>query len=306
MRIESARNEPRLRRWPGRAGSPRPAHLCGRPIVAARALAALCAGLGCLAGAIPAWGATNTFQAPAGMIWIPPGSFNMGCPESEVGRDPREGPPHRVTISQGFWLGRYEVTQAEFVSLMHTNPSAYQGSPQCPVESVSWEMAIHYCGLLTVGARAGRGLPPGYVYRLPTEAEWEYACRAGTTNRYSFGDRTELLSDYAWWGGGPEAGHPHPVGQKKPNRWGLYDMHGNVFEYCLEFYAPYPGGVPDSNTNVHIIRGGAFYCPDYVLRSACRTHTMAIDQGSNLTGFRVALAPIGPLEELQRRSAAAP
>ena len=241
-------------------------------------------------------GDVSPMQIPAQMIWIKAGSFLMGSPQNEVGRTPAEDLQHPVTIQQGFWLDKFLVTQAEYGSVMQINPSAYL-DPSCPVESVTWEMATNYCARLDARERAAGRVPPGYVYRLPTEAEWEYACRAGTTTAYSFGNDPAFLGIYGWGGPGG-GGHEHPVGGLNPNPWGLYDMHGNVFEYCLEWYAAYPGGKPYRGDPCHILRGGSFYCPVDVLRSACRSHTMLPGETSNLVGFRVALGPRPPLDQL--------
>lgn len=230
---------------------------------------------------------------PNSLVWIPPGDFTMGSADSEAGRYYDEGPQHHVQIQQGFWLNKFEVTQAEYESLMRINPSSNIRDPSCPVDSVTWERANEYCIRLTSQERSAGRLPPGLVYRLPTSAEWEYACRAGTQTRYSFGDDEAELSLYAWWAnnGGPAQ---HPVGTKLPNPWGLYDMHGNVFEWCHDEYLPYPGGRISPGPSRRVLRSGAFYCPSYILRSACRFESAFPTSVSRLVGFRVALAPIEP------------
>ena len=134
-------------------------------------------------------------------------------------------------------------------------------------------------------------LPIGYIYRLPTEKEWEYVCRAGTNNAYSYGDSTDSLSEYGWWAKN-SGNQPEPVGKLKPNPWGLYDMHGNLFEWCFDSYESYPGGKAFSNTgNMKVLRGGAYYCPSNILRSACRAESQEPDYRWILAGFRVVLAP---------------
>lgn len=235
---------------------------------------------------------------PNTMAWIPPGEFVMGSPDDEPDRYQDEGPQREVVIEEGFWLSKYEVTQREFQALMQQNPSSAKDDPNCPVERVTWTVAMQYCARLTEQESAAGRIPPGYVYRLPTEAEWEYACRAGTQTAYSFGDSISELSYYAWWAdnGGPK---PHPVGEKLPNPWGLYDMHGNVFEWCLDEYKEYPGGEIPGTRARRALRSGAFYCPASLLRSSCRiesTHAAAL---SPLIGFRVALAPVQPLAAAQ-------
>jgi len=238
----------------------------------------------------------GAIEIPAHMVWIPGGVFRMGSLTNDLLSHPREWPQHEVRIPAGFWMDRYEVSQAQYEAVMGWNPSTYQGGRHCPVETVSWEMAMLYCARLTEGERQKGHVPPGCVYRLPTEEEWEYACRAGTMTLWSFGDNSEDLSLYSWWGYGDAEGHPHPVGTKRPNPWGLYDMHGNVFEYCLDRLAPFPGGPPMVSMKSRVARGGSFYCPDYVLRSADRSHAQLPDTLSDLHGFRVVLGSSQPLE----------
>ena len=241
---------------------------------------------------------TSAISIPDEMVWILPGSFVMGSPESEAGRNNDEGPARAVVVTEGFWLSKYEVSQAEFEALMEENPSRASGDPNRPVEMVSWYSAVQYCAILTEREQLAGRLPPGYAYRLPTEAEWEYACRAGSKTSYSFGEDQSELSAYAWWAdnGGPA---PHPVGRKRPNLWGLYDMHGNVFEWCLDKYQAYPGGRIVSGGERRVLRSGAFYCPWFILRSACRLESARPSSVSNLVGFRVALAPVQPLLDTQ-------
>jgi formylglycine-generating enzyme required for sulfatase activity len=213
-------------------------------------------------------------QAPANMVWIPPGRFVMGSPEGERGRLEGEGPQTRVTLAKGFWLGKYEVTQREYLAVMGNNPS-YVKPPDFPedldrpVEQVSWGDAVAYCQKLTEQERTAGRLPTGYVYRLPTEAEWEYGCRAGTTTRFGFGDALgcddvceycALLDSYMWWCGNSQ-GKTHAVGQKFHNPWGLHDLHGNVWEWCQDWIDTYAGGsVVDPQGpptgSFRVVRGG--------------------------------------------------
>ncbi len=235
------------------------------------------------------------------LVWIAPGTFTMGSPDSEQDRNPSEGPQTVVTLTRGFWMSQRETTQAEYQSVMGLNPSGFIVDPQRPVESVSWYDAANYCRKLTKRERAAGRLPTGYAYRLPTEAEWEYACRAGTTTRFSFGDDPDYthLGDYAWYFGN-SAGQTHPVGQKLPNAWGLYDMYGNVWEWCQDFYSnSLPGGsVTDpqgANSGARsVVRGGcwlAFSGLTYSwLRSACRGGEYSYHPASGI-GFRPVLAP---------------
>jgi formylglycine-generating enzyme required for sulfatase activity len=149
------------------------------------------------------------------LVWIAPGEFKMG---SNDGED-FEKPLHTVKITKGFYMGAFEVTQGQYQQVMGTNPSYFKGA-NLPVEQVSWDDAVEFCKKLSQ--------KEGKTYRLPTEAEWEYACRAGTTTKFSFGDDESQLGEYAWYGKNSGM-KTHPVGKKKPNAWGLFDMHGNVW-----------------------------------------------------------------------------
>ena len=164
------------------------------------------------------------------LLLIPPGEFLMGSPESEEWRRVAEGPQHRVRITKPFYLGVFEVTQSQWESVMGSNPSNGIRDADSPVENVSWEYCQEFIRRLNE-----RSEEQGEVYRLPTEAEWEYACRAGSTTRYYFGDDASMLGNYSWHLG-TSGGRTHPVGGKKPNSWGLYDMHGNVWEWCSDWY----------------------------------------------------------------------
>jgi len=171
-------------------------------------------------------------------VLIEAGTFQMGSPAGERGWDDDEGPVHEVTISQPFYLGKYEVTQGEWQAVMGSNPSRFSNCGRtCPVENVSWDDAQKFIGALN--RREGME-----TYRLPTEAEWEYAVRAGTRTAYHFGNAAGELYLYAWYGDTgvffPEG--THPVGQKQPNAWGWYDMHGNVREWIVDQYRDYPSG----------------------------------------------------------------
>ena len=197
----------------------------------------------------------------AGMVLlpIPSGEFMMGSPDSDMEAMDREKPRHPVKITRPFHLGMLEVTQSQYQAVMGRNPRFFQG-PNRPVEQVSWLDAVEFCRRLSDLPEEKRA---GNVYRLPTEAEWEYACRAGTNTVYSFGDDSSRLAEYAWFDFNAQ-GTTHPAGQKKPNPWGLYDMHGNVWEWCQDWYGEFPHervtdpAGPFSGSH-RVIRGGSWF-----------------------------------------------
>jgi formylglycine-generating enzyme required for sulfatase activity len=236
------------------------------------------------------------------MVPIAPGTFVMG---STAG-NPDEQPVRQVTLTQQFWMGKYEVTQAEYQSVVGSNPSYFQGAnapnaPSRPVEQVSWNSAVAYCQALTAIEQAAGRVPQGYQYRLPTEAEWEYCCRAGTTTEWNTG--TSLSTSQANFGGAlPNGTYPGGqtavVGSYAPNAFGLHDMHGNVWEWCLDSYALYaPGPVTDpfvTGGPYRVFRGGSwiFFSPALGCRSAIRSFSGSPGDSSNFGGFRVVLAPV--------------
>ena len=214
-------------------------------------------------------------------VAISAGRFTMGSPAGENGRLDNEA-QHQVTISRPFGLGKYEVKQEQWQAVMGSNPSYFKDCAKCPVESVSWEEVQQFIGKLN-------GLKDGYTYRLPTEAEWEYAVRAGSTGDYAgildqmgwyyenAGDKR--LSDGSWSMDNLNNNHnkTHPVGMKSPNAWGLYDMHGNVWEWCADWYGVYSSGaVTDprgaSSGAYRVFRGGSWYNPALYTRSAFRLY----------------------------------
>jgi formylglycine-generating enzyme required for sulfatase activity len=236
---------------------------------------------------------------PTNMVYLPAGTFTMGSSTNDLSHGLNETPQTRVTLSRGFWIGKYEVTQGEYLDVTGTNPSVFPGDSSRPVSSVSWPDATNYCGLLTQRELAAGRIPPGSQYRLPTEAEWEYAARAGTSTRFSYGDDPsyESLTNYAWFAMNAGFG-VHPVGQKLPNPWGLFDMHGNVWEWCQDWLGDLPGGSvtdpqgpPSNSIGWKVIRGGGYDFSESDCRSARRyffgNHPALTD--SNL-GFRVVLA----------------
>lgn len=222
-------------------------------------------------------GETETLDAPEDRtVLLPGGTFTMG---DEDGLD---SPLHEVTVSP-FYIDTHLVTQRQYETLMGDNPSRWKGAEN-PVEQVRWYDAVKYCN-----ARSkAEGLEPCYDvntwkcnftangYRLPTEAEWEYACRAGTTTAYSFGNDESKLDEHAWFKGNARR-RPHPVGQRRPNAWGLYDMHGNVWEWCNDFYqVDYYDKSPKENPRgaetgeTMVLRGGAWKTDAESCRSGYR------------------------------------
>ena len=217
------------------------------------------------------------------LVWCPAGEFTMGSPKSEKRSDADEDQVN-VKLKKGFWLGKYEVTQGEWEEVMKTTPwkgkeYAKEGA-KYPAMYVSWQDAVAFCEKLTKQERTGGRLTDGWLYTLPTEAQWEYACRAGTNTPYSFGDNESALSEYAWWGGlfgdgnAKSEQYAHPVGTKKPNARGLYDMHGNVYEWCRDVYAEkLPGGTAPEVTSGspdRVARGGGWCDRAESCRSAYR------------------------------------
>jgi len=241
------------------------------------------------------------------LVLIPPGEFMMGSTEEEVGRllevaerqnapswyverVPAEAPKHRVGVTRPFYLGVSEVTQREYQRVMGANPSKFPGEVNRPVEMVTWDEAADFCRKL---GELAQEKAFGAVYSLPTEARWEYACRAGTTSRYSFGDKAALLGDHAWWRPN-SAETTHPACGKRPNAWGLFDMHGNVSEWCADrwaedYYAKSPAADPagpDSGTS-GVLRGGSWFNADRdCFRCASRNYAASHDR-RNYHGFRV-------------------
>ncbi len=220
------------------------------------------------------------------LAWIPPGSFLMGSPSSESGRSSDEGPQHRVTISHGFYMGKYEVTQAQWKAIMGNNPSRFKGD-NLPVEEVSWNDVQKFIQKLN--------RQTGLHFRLPTEAEWEYACRGGTDTAFCYGDSESQLGDYAWYGSNSNS-KTHPVGQKQPNAWGLYDMHGNVWEWCSDWYdsdyyknSPSTDPTGPATGDLRVFRGGSWYNSAQYCRSALRDWNDPSSRFHNL-GFRLILA----------------
>jgi formylglycine-generating enzyme required for sulfatase activity len=218
------------------------------------------------------------------LVLIPAGKFLMGSPDGEPNRFPDEGPQHEVTISKPFYMGVYTVTQEQYEQVMGKNPSSFKG-PQNPVETVSWDDAVEFCKKLS--QKRGRAVS------LPTEAQWEYACRAGSKSRFSFGDDDDKLGDYAWYWKNSDS-KTHPVGQKKPNDFGLYDMHGNVWQWCSDWYTESyaNAGKTDptgpASGSIRVLRGGSWCHYPLICRSAYR-YGLTPDLRGSLIGFRVSV-----------------
>ena len=252
---------------------------------------------------------------PSALAWIPPGTFSMGSPPGDVGQDPDET-QHTVTLSRGFYIGKYVVTQNDFLAVLGKNPSYFSSSNYLyiddlsrPVEQVSWNDAQTYCTQLTQAEQAAGHLPAGWAYRLPTESEWEYACRAGTITAFYFRNAiydgmANFNSHYEYDSSIGDIGNPNPagyigmtlsVGNYPANAWGLFDMHGNVWEWCQDWYGSYPAGpVTDPqgaiSGSARVSRGGAWNYVGRYCRSAARNSAAPATQRNSI-GFRVVLAP---------------
>ena len=248
---------------------------------------------------------------PTNLVFIPPGTFRMGSPTNEAGRFGDEGPQTAVTLTKGFYMGKFEVTQREYLAVIGNNPSFFNGGTHGtdlnrPVEQVSWDDATNYCSARTQ-QEAALGMIPATHYRLPTEAEWEYACRAWTSTAFYLGSglhskQANFNGLYEYDSVRGDISNPGgvfletttPVGSYAPNDWGLYDMIGNVFEWCQDWWSPtYPGGsVIDpqgtDSPSSRVLRGGGWLNRVFHCRSARRFHDA---EANNDIGFRVVLSP---------------
>lgn len=222
------------------------------------------------------------------MVKIEAGSFTMG----DAGGD-RSETPHRVTITKDYYLGKTEVTQAQWRAVMGNNPSEFKGD-NLPVDSVSWDDAIEFCDKLN---RMGKA-PKGYKFTLPTEAQWEYAARGGKKSRGHKYSGSDDVGDVAWYSGN-SGDRTHTVAMKKPNELGLYDMSGNVWEWCLDWHGEYPGDAvdPQGPSSVgwfsgRVMRGSSWYGYANDCRSTQRGGSIAPGSGFDTQGFRLALVPV--------------
>ena len=243
-------------------------------------------------------GTTKTLKLPGGktleLVLIPAGRFRMGSPASEKGHLDREGPQRMVTLSKPFWLGNTEVTQGQYEAITGETPwkgQAYaKANPQHAASHVSWNDATAFCKALSKRTKQ--------TVRLPTEAEWEYACRAGSEDAYSFGDDASKLGEYAWYRRNTytkNENYAHAAGKKTPNAWGLHDMHGNVWEWCSDWYQISYKGLPakdpkgQNNKGLRVLRGGSWIRDPGICRSASRDWCNPEDRFFNC-GFRVAVS----------------
>ncbi len=215
---------------------------------------------------------------------IPPGRFTMGSIEGL----PLEEPLHEVIIRRAFFLGKFPITQRQWIAVMGSNPSEHLQDDAAPVDSVSWDSSVAFCDAVAQGL--------GKEYRLPTEAEWEYACRAGSTSEFYFGDEEKALLEYAWFDLNSR-GSTHAVGGKRPNPWGLCDMAGNVWEWCADvWHSDYEGAPRDGSAWLdddaaqprRVLRGGSWNYDGFRCRSAYRSREWK-HFATDHFGFRVAL-----------------
>ena len=271
------------------------------------------------------------------LVWCPPGIFTMenyevikepavekeNQPNDDDAVDPKDEPapqpgpkekitPVKVFLTKGYWLGKYEVTQSEWKQVMQTEPWKGQKYTKVgddfPATYISWDDAMAFCRKLTEQEREVGRLPAGWEYTLPTEAQWERACRARTETRFSYGDDESKLGHYGWFADNvmkADEPYAHRVGQKKANPWGLFDMHGNVVEWCRDIYTEkLPGGrdpevMPDekpTDGSARVFRGGSWGHRARFCRSAYRDrYTPGLSERLNL-GFRVAVSSVQPVK----------
>jgi formylglycine-generating enzyme required for sulfatase activity len=217
-------------------------------------------------------------------------------------RNPKDDGRHLVRLTKGYWMAQIEVTQGAYKQVTGANPSRFTGSPYLPVDWVTWDDAAAYCRKLTELEREAHRLPDGCEYRLPTEAEWEYACRAGSDQDFS-------VPQESVWSWDHSGGRPHEVAESRPNAWGLYDMHGNAMEWCFDAWYDYPKGMKDATADpfkfgkpdkdtTFVVRGGAWWAGS----AACTSHWRSrnYNNANGFRGFRIALAPtIGKLDRIR-------
>jgi formylglycine-generating enzyme required for sulfatase activity len=217
-------------------------------------------------------------------VWIPPGTFDMGSPDAQPGRGADEGPVHAVTIDQGFWISRREISQKEYALVMNERPSAVQRD-EMPVTNVSWLDAMAFCAKLSADS--------GAAYSLPSEAQWEYAARAGGSGAYHFGNDPILLDIYDWYAVNAPNKEVQYGGQRAPNRWGVYDVHGNLSEWCYDVYredaytrCSASACEAQAEAVARVVRGGSVKSKADECRVAARAQA-APEAKSPTLGFRI-------------------
>lgn len=231
---------------------------------------------------------------PLKMLWVSAGIFIMGSRENEVGRIYEDGIVFTATISRGFWLGQYPITQSQWVAVMNTNLSSFRGEDH-PVENVNWNEAIEFCE--RINSSCPHLLPSGYIFNLPSQMQWEFACRAGSEKIFSTGDSLDDLLSHAWCRENSN-GTTHAVGEKTPNKWGFYDMLGNVLEWCYDAAEDYPidsasDWVGKKVSSTRILRGGAWSlgCSPFNIRCSVSYFESPDKKGSDI-GFRLCLSSV--------------
>jgi formylglycine-generating enzyme required for sulfatase activity len=236
------------------------------------------------------------------LVWIPPGTFTMGSPKDEPGRGSSEEQV-RVTITRGFWFSQHEAMQGDWQEVMHEtrwrDTENLRKGTNYPVSFVNWGEAVEFCDRLTAQERLALRLPSNWRYSLPTEAQWEYACRARSKSRFSFGNDESELEDFAWYrknAGDAGEGYAHLIEHRAANPWGLFDVHGNVWEWCSDWYREklVAGSDPvgPSTGLFRVIRGGSWSDRAHSCRSATRGNSTSTVRSTDL-GFRVAAVPSG-------------
>lgn len=298
-RIQCPATPARLLRLPRSSKVPLPRPRPGTLLHATAVMMALALPIACLSSSSPSDSGPAT-AASSDWILVPAGTYTMGCTAGQGGCQVDEVPTTEVTLTRAFYLSPVEVTQQDYEDLSGTNPSAFDGCAECPVESLTWLEAIDFanalsrlegdepCYLVDAGSVTWPDGAACTGYRLPTEAEREYAARAGTDTRYAGSD---TLDDVAWTGANSD-GQTHPVGLKTPNDWGLYDMTGNVNEWTWDWYGPYPGGsaadpVGLEHGEERTFRGGSWNNVDAIVRVANRGRNPADEPFAGL-GLRLA------------------
>lgn len=237
---------------------------------------------------------TARLELPDSMVHVPAGEFTMGKRPGDTNSTSSELPPFIVRITRDFWISDHEVTQSEYLNIMCANQSASRGDLELPAESMAWNDAVLYCTRITAAERAAGRLPSGYEYRLPTEAEWEYAARAGSTGIFSYGDDRAALTNYAWTSLN-SAGQLRRGRMLLPNAWGVFDCQGNVYEWCLDWLGdePITGPMDDPrgslDSSYRAARGGSFSTLWSLARLSSRMMFAPSRRASNL-GFRVVVA----------------